>query len=737
MKKVFEFKNQRGKSVEEFIDNKTFKMVYSDSRAEYELELYTVDEREVFERNVFLGYTKDEIIASGRDVLGEYLNKDGESEYAEVKKVLNVIEKDAYSFLGGPASWSGLMVYPDGAIYSQPVRQNKKGDKIFDPVKVDDYLGKIKPVRMLLAKEYPIMISLHTDGVKSLELMYFVEAGETDREPIAWIRVKKYDNATPEDFTISYQIGAIAREEAQSTFDETPPSEEVFLDTLLDTVSYWIDYYNEGAQISICEKEVERVSRGAMAFSAITFTGDFPHYGHNFYAREFHDNFPPNYIWSIEAACLMGRKSWAKDIFNHLIKYAVNSDGRICYRQGIGLHFGVSATEYAMVLHLAARYKKVLGLDNPDAKTAKKLLGMCEQILCHFVPCEEFDNLMLIKMCAEADTNERVNVYLNNNLWAIRGFDAICSLFENSDIDTSKYKEASTLLSKNINIMIEKYTERNTRFGDLVPFRFDYTATPLTLSVCRDTFYEVPEVELEAYLYKARTRGPEADKQDITENTYANYRYYPEALCSMLIPGNLCDNIVKMREALGGELCGMTRFRHWVDNWPVVNYARFLIETKRIEKYILLLWAHTAHHGRPDLMVYYEQFLLEGTPDADDCVPSLLTTPIMLGWMFAYETVNGKTLRLLSALPKKWFKNEFSASGIGYSDGEVSIKNSPDGLIVEFSNSCPRDTELYWRVRDNLAIDDIESGKEFIKEIKGNVIILKESIKKVLIKVKE
>ena len=433
----------------------------------------------------------------------------------------------------------------------------------------------------------------------------------------------------------------------------------------------------------------------------------------------------------------MGRKSWAKDIFNHLIKYAVNSDGRICYRQGIGLHFGVSATEYAMILHLAARYKKVLGLDNPDAKTAKKLLGMCEQILCHFVPCEEFDNLMLIKMCAEADTNERVNVYLNNNLWAIRGFDAICSLFENSDMDTSKYKEASTLLSKNINIMIEKYTERNTRFGDLVPFRFDYTATPLTLSVCRDTFYEVPEVELEAYLYKARTRGPEADKQDITENTYANYRYYPEALCSMLIPGNLCDNIVKMREALGGELCGMTRFRHWVDNWPVVNYARFLIETKRIEKYILLLWAHTAHHGRPDLMVYYEQFLLEGTPDADDCVPSLLTTPIMLGWMFAYETVNGKTLRLLSALPKKWFKNEFSASGIGYSDGEVSIKNSPDGLLVEFSNSCPRDTELYWRVRDNLAIDDIESGKEFIKEIKGNVIILKEGIKKVLIKVKE
>ena len=36
MKKVFEFENQSGKSIEEFIDNKTFKMVYSDSQVKYE-----------------------------------------------------------------------------------------------------------------------------------------------------------------------------------------------------------------------------------------------------------------------------------------------------------------------------------------------------------------------------------------------------------------------------------------------------------------------------------------------------------------------------------------------------------------------------------------------------------------------------------------------------------------------------------------------------------------------------
>lgn len=736
MKKVFEFKTSTGKTISEFIDNKTFKMIYEDKKGKYELDLYSVDDFKEDERDVYIGYTIDEIIASGKDVLGEYLLRNGESDYSEVKKVLPKITKEAYAFLGGPCSWSGLMVYPDGAIYNQPIRQDRKGDKIFDPEKADSYLGKITPKRMLLSKEYPIMISLHTDGEKSLELMYFVEVGDTDRDPIAWIRAKKYENKTPDDFQISYMVGAIAREGDQSYFDETPPSEEIFLDALLDTVSYWVNYYHDGAQISICEKEIERVSRGALAFSALTFTGDWPHYGHNFYARELHDNFPPNYIWAIEASCIMGRKKWAKDIFNHLINYAVNEDGRIYYRQGTGLNFGVSATEYAMILHLANRYKKILGLDNLDKETTRKLLGMCDEILCHFIECEEFDNLKLIKMCAEADTNERVNVYLNNNLWAIRGFDAICDLLASCDTDTSKYKEASDLLTKNIKIMIEKYTQRNTRFGDLVPFRFDYTPTPLTLSVCYDTFYDIGKDELEAYLHKARTRGPEEDKQDISENTYANYRYYPEALCSMLLDDKLCDNIIKMRETIGGELCAMTRFRHWVDNWPVVNYARFLIETKRIEKYILLLQSHTAHHGRPDLMVYYEQFYLDGSPKANDCVPSLLTTPIMLGWMFLYETVNNKTLRLLSALPKKWFEKDFSAQNIGYSDGDVSIKKSSEGLYIEFSSSCPKGAQLYWRIKDKLTFDDIIDGRRYIEDIKENVIILKEGVKKVVLKIK-
>ena len=39
--------------------------------------------------------------------------------------------------------------------------------------------------------------------------------------------------------------------------------------------------------------------------------------------------------------------------------------------------------------------------------------------------------------------------------------------------------------------------------------------------------------------------------QEITENTYANYRYYPESLSAMLLPENYANGILKMRDNLG------------------------------------------------------------------------------------------------------------------------------------------------------------------------------------------
>ena len=726
IKSVFEFTRPSGAMLCEVLSDSEFIFRLFDGDKTREISLYRIGDDVSEERNVYLGHTKEEILGSGRDLLGEELMRDGDPEYSRVKTVMPKITEKAYAFLGGPASWAGVTVEPDGTVVNQASGRDREPRPIFEPTSVDSALGAITPRRMLVGKEYPILISLHTDGVRSLELLYFVEPGDSDRDPIVWIRIKKYENATPENLTVEYKVAALAREGDEHLLNANPPSEPIFLDALVDTLFYWVKYSECGAQFSIPEAELSRVARGAMAFASHTFTGDAPHYGHKFYGLNLHDNFPPNYIWAIEAAVATGRAEWAKGIFNHMLSYALNDEGRICYRQGTGLCFGVSATEYGMLLYLANKYKNILGLNNIGDSTAKKLMGMANEILSHCIACPEFDGLVLVKMCAEADTNERINVYLNNNLWAIRGFEALVSLLHESD--TSVYADMKNTLTENIKKMIDKYSAKNTRFGTLAPFRFGYTATPLTLSICSDTFRPLTKEEEESYFTTARTRGPESYEQDITENTYSNYRYYPESLCSMLLPQELADNIVKMREALGGELLAMTRFRSWVDNWPVLHYARFLIESGRIEKYLLLLYSHTAHHGRPDLMAYYEQIFIDGMPKANDCVPSLLTTPIMLSWIFAYERITDGRLQLLSAFPKKWYSEPFSAKGIGYSDGTVDIDSDGESITVRFSSPSPAGAEFVIRARDNLSEENIKLGAEYIDDISGNRIILKTGI---------
>lgn len=731
---IFAFEKRSGARLCEIFSDNSFRFQLSGDGSSCDLLLYNVDHTPQNAQEFYLGHSVDEVLACGRDMLGEELLKNGDPEYQDVKKTLPRISKGSYTILGGPASWSGVTVDHSGAVIHQLSGRNRTPSPIFEPSWVDAKLGPLPPRQMLLGGEYPILVSLHTDGEKCLEFLYFVEPGDTDRDPITWIRIKRYQKNDPKNCSVEYRVAAIAREKDEHVLAENPPSEQIFLDALFDTVSFWVNYCEQGTKMSLPEAEIAKVARSAMAFTALTFTGDHPHYGHRSYGKELHDNFPPNYIWAIEAACLSGRAYWAGRVLTHLLEYALNDDGRFCYRQGTSLCFGASATEYGMLLYIINKYKAILCIDTSSDILAKKLLGMGDEILAHCLPCPEFGGKVLVKMCAEADTNERVNVYLNNNLWAIRGFEALVELFSCRDV--SAYADMARTLSENVDYMLKAYTVKGTRFGDLVPFRFGYTATPLTLSTCRDAFRPMTTEESNVYFSTGITRGPESCEQDLTENTYANYRYYPEILSAMLLPDKYADAIVTMRENIGGELLGMTRFFSWIDNWPVLQYARFLIESGRIEKYLLLLYSHIAHHGDPELMSYYEQFYIHGEVKAPDCIPSLLTAPIMVSWIFAYERMNDGVLQILSALPEKWYTQPFSVKKIGYSQGTLDVVSYGDSLTVSFSSPLKSAAEIVIRAKETFSVSDITEGVEYVDNICGNKIFLKAGTSYIKLKTK-
>ena len=731
---IFDYKRTNGAILTEHFENDAFYFVFSTAKCERKMLAYKTNETPTKKNALYLGHTLEEIMDSPTDILGDELTKNGAPNYDEIRGVMPEITEDAYCFLSGAASHGGVVVDRFGNVAPQLCEMDNNVEPLYKPAACNGDLTDVIPSQYFLDGRFPILFNVFKSDKSITELMYFVDSGDSDRDPVVWIREKKFSLDAPEDFALRFGVREISHGYSKKSDDIFTIPADLFNDTLAHTLSHWINFTDKAIRLDLPIEELTRVTEGTMISAATTFTGPRPHYGHKYYGKELHDNFPPNYIWTIEAAMLTGHEKWAKEIFDHLINYALTDEGKFCYRQGPFIS-GASAVEYSMILWLAERYITKLFPYGIDDDTLNKLCGMGDIILSHFIPCAEFDGLELIKMCAEADNNVRVNVYLNNNLWSIRGLRSLSNL-AGSDRGY-KYRVSVDKLEQNINILLDKHSLLGTEFGDVPPFRFNYPAIPYTLSNCKTHLLPDDDEAVKKYFFRPEGRRDfDVSDQEITENTYANYRYYPEVLSTMLLPDNLAEGLFNMRERLGGNLLGMTRFRSWIDNWPVLNYARYLIETGRIDKYLLLLYSHTQHHGHPELMCYYEQIKLFGKVSAHDCVPSLLTTPIMTSWMLAYETVDNSKLRLLSAVPKEWFSDSFSVKNIGTTEGNIDISYNKKRLTLKFSKPTSKTTEIVFRSLANLTLDDLIEGKEYVDEINGNVIVLKRGVSKAQLLIK-
>ncbi|MDR3234391.1 MAG: carbohydrate-binding family 9-like protein, partial [Planctomycetaceae bacterium] len=703
------------------------------------------------ETDYYLGHSLQEITASGTDILALELLKHGEPDFAQVAKVLPPITKGDYTFLSGAASWGSVIIDKSGNLFPHRSGLVPKPDQLFSPESIDAELGKIPPKQHLLNSYLPMLVSRHSKDDRSLELLYFVEPLDPDRDPLVWIRstLTNADGSTD----VKYQVASASRGKKLK-----PISAERFDDTYQLTVDYWEKFHSKTALFQIPNELLSRVGEGAMIAMAQTFSGDHAHYGHHLYGMEISDNFPPNCNWAIEACCLTGRFDLARRYLDHLLMYGIDQRGRyVYYQEGedetTNEIRSSSAADYSLLLFLIDRYGRALQFGDWGKEHLPKLVAMGEELLSYRVECPELEQqsvipsgTKLIKMCAEADTNGRDYVYLNNNLWAVRGLTSLANTLK----QLGEHGKAAFFVQQSEDLLntVRKVLPENTvtnNYGTIVPFRLGYAALPLTLSNCNNLLEGLSPEEKKDYLQRTWVRNKTNKKQDLTENTYANYRYYPEMLSSMLLSEEQAASLVRMREDRGGELLAMTRLHERIDNWPVVHYARYLIESGRIDKYLLLLYAHTLYHGVPDKMCYSEQVYPNGKWGAADCIPSLLTTPIMLSWTFAYETMpdaQGKQqLQLLRAVPQDWYNKGFAAHSLGCSDGKLDLDVEADDAAVTISGhltggqfSVP--VVLYTRFNHHLQTADILEGLDHIEKIEGDRITLKKEMVQFSLKIR-
>ena len=180
----------------------------------------------------------------------------------------------------------------------------------------------------------------------------------------------------------------------------------------------------------------------------------------------------------------------------------------------------------------------------------------------------------------------------------------------------------------------------------------------------------------------------------------------------------------------------MTRFEGHLDDWPALHYARSLLETDDVDHYLLLMYAHWAHHCARGSLASYEQVSIR--PDefglryavAGQVVPCQVMVPIMLRWGLVYEERDNDVLWFCRAIPRRWLEK-----GSQLLIENVPTRFGPVGFTIEVSSRNTarisislRPAALFWpaiklrlRAPEGKKLVSVKRGRKQV-EISGETV---------------
>ncbi len=673
-------------------------------------------------KHLYGGKEAKEILASSRDILGEKILDKETINPQDIAKLLPPLS-NGYQILGSPLT---------GGVSPIITCENviKIGDKVlFNPAEIEPSLNDLQPSRGLIDGWMPIADYLFSSADNKFIYNAFVPVWERGDTPSVWVRLAEIDTEGQTQkakfWTVSSKVSSL--------------DANTFWTEFVRTVFHWKNYAERLSLPKIPDQDLLNTVKGSLALAHIIFAGKHPHYGARYYGNTVHDTFPPAFIAVLESAFMYGEHDWIKRLTDFWFQYCVNQDGTIRYWQR-DVRTAASASEYGMIFHLIEKIDRAWNQEW-DIENYFDQLEAAAHYLHSLRRISRPEDCKLIHLGAEADNAELKKAYFSNNLWAVRGIESLSILFEryNRKGTAAQLRHMSQDLYKHIQNALSQ-TAIETSYGLLPPIHPGYAALPLTLSAGLEKPDDISEEIWNAYLNNKSVSipfdGREQPSQNLRENTYANYRYYLEMLSSGGIPEEMAEAIAKMRTDRGGELLGMTRFSGHLDDWPVAEWAKFLLSTDRLEKYWLLLHSHIKHHQDRDTLTAFEQVRIDGKYHAPDCIPSQLVSVRLLAWAFAFEFPGDEHLYLLRGIPQKWFQagNELYWPNLSTSAGKVSLRVISQQDEIEIQADISKlniETKpiLQLNLFEKLKGINIENGQDLIEKIEDNRIYIKEGKK--------
>lgn len=378
--------------------------------------------------------------------------------------------------------------------------------------------------------------------------------------------------------------------------DASPLDRKLLEAQIVALRSRWSSFFARGVP-AIDDPLLTVTCKASIVRAMLTFSGKHPHYGVKEYGKPQHDGFPPTILSLCHCLIDWGHADLAAEYLSYYFEHFVSADGRFKY-------YGPSLAEYGQMLLLVQRLHGATANRKWLDAAKPKLAAMRDWIW----QGQKAASGGLLAGVPEADTRSDVAVYFHNNGWLWRGLTEWHRIVPDPNAARLEgYRSA-------IVAAVDAMTRRDVSPG-FVP--------PTTKAI-----------------------APFATMTQDGLSSYTNYRYWPELLSCGALPAATMNTIVDYRRQHGGEAGGMTAFREWADNWPIVDYAEGLLQLGRLADFDVVLMSHVAGHQTPETDTAYEQVAVTGDPyrpiKADYCVPVQLAAPRMVAMRARWLAEQGR-----------------------------------------------------------------------------------------------
>ncbi len=627
--------------------------------------------------------TIDSLILTGKDILADkILDGQNDPDYERISALLPQL--GSWDFIGTPMSKWKFLVWPDGKIGIQTSFEGNYMADIyfaFDPSKEGFPYASLPSAQGLLDGYLPVSYMLFQEiGVKEIrwEQIAFARTDEKGVTKI-FVRVSSDSMGLPIYFVILSPEDKCVHELKEMTYQHAVKLEDgkKFFEELFLLAEESEQLFSNAMRIEVPETRIVQGSLAAILKTFNSYVGNASRYGVTRYLSDkgaAAESFPPTTTTMLEACLAWGFFDKAKGVLDYYLSHYVKSSGQLNHRGN-----GASISEHGMILDTIVKYVKYTDDYEFLKRHLQSVKNICDWLLLAREEGKQnppgATEYGLIKGCPEDDLrNWKANYWYSGNSWACRAFIELAKLFVSygAKIDPSLEGYGKQLASEAIEFkkdILNSLEKSMISDGELlfVP-PFPGYDKPFD-SMLAEVFYEA-----------------DADKV-LFLSSYVNYRTYMEMLSSDIIGDNLSEAIIAYREQKGGELLGLTRIRMpkkserllsvdcfdlpWtgkllIDDWPLYNYLWSLLRMDKIDKFLMIYYAHMAYsQARGTFFASEHSDLIRFFPP--HCIPSQLTIPIASKWMLVFEEKDEELLWLNKAAPRDWLD-----------DGkEIKVVNAP------------------------------------------------------------